>query len=77
MPSSARSALATALADVDALVKDHSVVTGGGKGKPAGGKGRELTRAGVVLLAGAVEGFVEDLFTKRSTSFTPTDLPLS
>jgi len=62
MASSARKALRAALADVDALIADHAIVTGGGRGKPAGGRGRELTRAAVVLLAGAVEGFVEDLF---------------
>lgn len=37
-------------------------MTGGGAGKPAGGKGIELTRAATVLLAAALEGFVEDLF---------------
>jgi hypothetical protein len=62
MTSKAQQALTAAVADVDALIADHAVVTGGGVGKPAGGKGAELARAGVVLLAGAVEGFVEDLF---------------
>ena len=76
MPSQARLSLDVALADVDQLIKDHAVVTGGGVGAPKGKVGRELTRAGTVLLSAALEGYVEDafdevvdlLFADRSTA---------
>ena len=62
MPSLARSELQTRLADVDELIRAHTVVTGGGTGRPAKRQGAAITRAGVVPLAAAMEGYVEDLF---------------
>jgi hypothetical protein len=50
------------LRDVDELVAAHGAVTGGGPGRPAKRQGAAITRAGVVLLAAAMEAFVEDLF---------------
>jgi hypothetical protein len=62
MPSNARSTLEQNLSDVEELIKAHEALTGGGKGKPSQGQGAALTRAGIVLLAAAMEAFVEDLF---------------
>ena len=58
----AREKLNLNLSDVDELIVSHEQITGGGKGKPEKGKGAALTRAGIVLLAAAMEAFVEDLF---------------
>lgn len=62
MPSNALNELKVRLADVDELIQAHTIVTGGGKGKPAKRQGAAITRAGVVLLAAAMEAFIEDLF---------------
>lgn len=62
MSSSSLQHLSQALGDVDSLIADHPIVTGGGKGAPKARQGAELTRGGTVLLASALEGFVEGLF---------------
>lgn len=64
MPSEARNRLAIALGDVDALLAHAKSFSNGRRGAPAavGGisrPGRPFTRAATVLLAGAVEGYVE------------------
>jgi hypothetical protein len=64
MPSTSLTELQTRLADVNELILAHTVVTGGGPGKPAKRQGAAITRAGVVLLAAAMEAFVEDLFVE-------------
>jgi hypothetical protein len=64
MPSTALTELKTRLADVDELILAHTFVTGGGAGRPARRQGAAITRAGVVLLAAAMEAFVEDLFVE-------------
>jgi hypothetical protein len=62
MPSKSLANLTKALADVDALIGHHPTVTGGGVGAPKGKKGAELTRGSTVLLAAALEGYVEGVF---------------
>lgn len=62
MPSDSLEALTKSLGDVDALIADHGIVTGGGAGAPEGKKGGELTRGGTVLLAAALEGYIEGVF---------------
>lgn len=62
MPSTARIELDARLRDVAELVAAHSLVTGGTVGRPAQRQGAAIVRAGVVLLAAAMEAFVEDLY---------------
>ena len=71
MPSDARRELEARLADVNELFKAHRALTGGGRGRPAQGQGAAITRAGIVLLAAAVEGFVEDLFEETAHLLWP------
>lgn len=66
MPSAARTSLQTRLKDVDEIILGHYVLTGGQRGRPARRQGAALTRAGVVLLAAAMEAFVEDLFEESA-----------
>jgi hypothetical protein len=68
MASEARKDLLLRLKDVDEIYEAHKSLTGGEAGKPPRGQGAALTRAGVVLLAAALEAFVEDLF-KEAASF--------
>jgi len=62
MPSHARPELDRRLADIDELIAAHSSLTGGGVGRPRARQGAAITRAGIVLLAAAMEAYVEDLF---------------
>jgi hypothetical protein len=66
MSSKAYGLLQQNLSDVEEIIKAHENLTGGGKGKPAGGQGAALTRAGVVLLSAAMESFVEELFKEAA-----------
>jgi len=71
MPSQARLDLDARLGDVDELIKAHGLITGGGVGRPAQRQGAAVTRAGVVLLAAAMEGFVEDLYEEAAKILWP------
>ena len=71
MPSKAYDLLKKNLLDVDEIIKAHQALTGGGKGKPTGGEGAALTRAGVVLLSAAMEAFVEELFKETVPKLYP------
>lgn len=71
MPSQARIDLNARLADVDELVKAHGLVTGGRVGRPAQRQGAAVTRAGIVLLAAAMEAFVEDLYEEAAKLLWP------
>lgn len=71
MPSNALLALNQNLKDVEEVIKAHESLTGGGKGKPSGGQGAALTRAGVVLLAATMEAFVEELFREAVALLYP------
>lgn len=64
--SLAREELLNRLDDVEELVSAHSVLTGGGRGRPRERQGAALTRAGVVLLAAAMEAYVEELFEESA-----------
>ena len=66
MPSKARNELNNRLDDVEEVINAHTEITGGGRGKPARKQGAALTRAGVVLLAAAMEAYVEDLFEESA-----------
>ncbi len=66
MPSKALAQLSIALADVDAQIAYAKTFAGGTKGAPGSvdgvaRPGRPFTRAATVMLAGALEGFVEAL----------------
>lgn len=75
MASVALSELQTRLQDVDEVIAAHVALTGGGRGRPIARRGAALTRAGVVLLAAATEGFVEDLFKEAAALLWPTRPP--
>lgn len=62
MPSRARLELDEALKDIDEIVAAHRALTGGTPGRPQKRQGAAVTRGGVVMLAAAVEAFVEDLY---------------
>jgi hypothetical protein len=66
MPSKAREDLFLRLNDVQEIFEAHKSLTGGGRGRPAERQGAALTRAGIVLLAAALEAFVEDLFEETA-----------
>ena len=66
MSSKARNELNNRLDDVEEVINTHTEITGGGRGKPAQEQGAALTRAGVVLLAAAMEAYVEDLFEESA-----------
>jgi hypothetical protein len=72
VPSFAKKNLLRRLRDVDEIVTAHFVLTGGHRGRPALRQGAALTRAGVVLLAAAMEAFVEDLFEESARLLMPT-----
>ncbi|WP_146081131.1 hypothetical protein [Pseudoclavibacter sp. AY1H1] len=81
MPSTARTRLDIVLADVDAHIAHARSFAAGRRGAPAavaGVKrpGRPFTRAATVLLAGAMEGYVEAvaLETAGAMSFSPQQL---
>ncbi|WP_448236156.1 hypothetical protein [Microbacterium paulum] len=77
MPSVARTRLDIVIADVDAHIAHARSFAGGTRGAPAAvagvaRPGRPFTRAATVLLAGAMEGYVEAVVseTARALSFT-------
>lgn len=71
MASRARLDLDVRLADVDELIKAHALITGGNVGRPIERKGAAVTRAGIVLLAAAMEAFVEDLYEETARLVWP------
>ncbi len=62
MPSQAALTLATRLGDFDEILAARDHFCPRGAGRPAQRKGRSLLRAGTVLLAAALEAYVEDIF---------------
>jgi hypothetical protein len=73
MPSDARTQFSIALADVDAHIAHARSFAGGTRGAPAavGGvkrPGRPFTHAAAVLLAGAIEGYVEAVVAETAAS---------
>lgn len=73
MPSQARQDLDQALADVDAQIEHAKSFSKGARGAPAAHDGRSkpgrpFTRAGVVMLSAAVEGYVESLVMETGTA---------
>ncbi len=62
MPSTARAELGTRLRDVERLVTVHGELTGSNAAGRKATHGPSITKAGVVLLAAAMEAFVEELF---------------
>ncbi len=71
MPSQARLDLELRLTDVDELIEAHGLITGGRVGRPIERKGAAVTRAGIVLLAAAMEAFVEDLYEETAPLVWP------
>lgn len=77
MPSNARHRLDIVLADVDAHIAHARSFAGGTRGRPAaiaGVKhpGRPFIRAATVLLAGAIEGYVEAVVGETGTALKLT-----
>jgi len=73
MPSLARAQFDIALADVDALIQQAKSFSKGKRGAPASvagvvRPGRSFTHAAAVLLAGAIEGYVEAVVTETATA---------
>jgi len=62
MPSQAATTLAKRLADFDEILAARDHFCPRGAGKPAQRKGAALLRAGTVMLAAALEAYVEELF---------------
>lgn len=78
MPSNARTALSTALADVDSQIDHARTFTRGRRGAPPSANGavrpgRPFTRAGLVLLAAALEGYVESVVIEGGAAFLSED----
>lgn len=62
MPSQAASTLATRLRDFDEILAARDHFCPKGAGRPAKRKGASLLRAGTVMMAAALEAYVEDIF---------------
>jgi hypothetical protein len=73
--SNSRSELDRRLADVDELILAHASLTGGRVGRPRSRQGAAITRAGIVLLAAAMEAYVEDLFEEAASLLWPGASP--
>lgn len=81
MPSNAFTRLSVALADVDAQIAHAKTFAGGRRGAPASVNGvarpgRPFTRAATVMLAGALEGYVEALAieTGKALGYSPQQM---
>lgn len=78
MPSAARRTLDGRLLDALELCNAWSAITGGKVGRPAQRQGQAITRAGIVLLCAALEGYVEELFAEcvplLYKAFTPQQI---
>lgn len=62
------------LNDVDHLISAHERLTGRRRAKPTTQQQQEgaaITRAGIVLLCAAIEGFIEDIFEEVANSIAP------
>ncbi len=62
-------ALEKNLADVGELIAAHEALTGGGRGRPAQGMGKAVSRAAIVMLCASLEAFVEDQFEEGAAIF--------